>query len=133
MPDPFEHINKRFDKLEEILSGLKNIQPEIKKPIIDALPDCVKIAEAALITGYKPSYVYQLVEEQRIPFNRLRSGSLRFSRKELDLWIRVGRPPIMQKAVDQILNPFVNEIKHRSKPINKSQKTKEDFKKDIKP
>ena len=86
---------------EVVKENLQNIKLPPQPETVEQLPDLIKIAEAEKETGYKRGYIYELVSKKSIPFHKVGS-SLRFSRKELLAWIKAGRPPILQQAVDQL-------------------------------
>lgn len=89
---------------------LKNAPPE-KVPDLEE-PDILKIAEVAKLTGYKPGYIYELVSKRAIPFHKVRN-SLRFSKKEVEAWIKADRPNLLQKAVERLTEKTGN--KNRTK------------------
>lgn len=59
------------------------------------------------ITGFKKNYIYDLVKREKIPFYKV-NHSVRFDRKEIDLWMRSGRPDLIRLGVDKL-----NEIIER--------------------
>ncbi len=64
--------------------------------------DIVKVDEAAKIIGNKKGYIYELVHRNKIPY--FKTGSrLRFSRRELEAWVKSGRPDIISEAVSNLL------------------------------
>ena len=101
-PDIFiEEIMKMFKK------EIKELKEELLGKINDSTPDSIKVRAAALLTGYEKSYMYQLVRNKAIPYMKLDSGALRFSRKELQLWIAKGKPHTNNKHIDQMSTDYI--------------------------
>lgn len=80
--------------LKEIISS------EIKLAKEEAVPksDILHVDEAARLTGYLPKTLYSKVCRREIP--RVSSGRpLIFSRKEIELWLKLGKPTIAEMAL----------------------------------
>jgi len=100
MNNPFEELNDRLEHIENLILDMRNQkQTEVTQPT--KIPKMVKIDEAAIITGYKKGYVYELVFRNAIPFVKV-GRSLRFDTNELDNWMRAGRPNIFKKTVNSL-------------------------------
>ena len=93
MNNPFEELNNRLEHIESLILDLRN-QKSSTQSIQN--PKLVKIDEAAIITGYKKGYIYELVFRNAIPFVK-RGRSLWFDPNELENWMRAGRPSITTK------------------------------------
>ncbi len=65
-----------------------------KKP--DA--DLIGVKEVAELCDYRPSYIYELTFRKSIPFFKV-GKRIRFSRREIEKWIKAGRPDILRKAI----------------------------------
>jgi len=104
MLNPFEHIDLRLDRIEQLVRGISEQQATEANtpPPAENLPDLVKIEEAANITGFKQGYLYELVNKNTIPFHRV-GRSLRFSRRELEAWIKSGRPQMLAQAASNMV------------------------------
>ena len=91
-------LDRRFDKIEQKLSvlteQLSSLQPIPPNRLVD-------IKGAAAITRFKPSYIYGLVHQKKIPHVKF-GHSVRFDPQELDAWMRQGRPEIEYDKVDKI-------------------------------
>ena len=61
----------------------------------------VKLKEASEFTGYEKKYIYNLVNQNAIPFIRVRN-SLRFDLEELDVWMRSGAPKIIDLGLKKL-------------------------------
>jgi len=127
-----DDLNKRFDLFEKILSSMTTSKSD---------NDFIKISEAARVISQKTTYVYRLVATNAIPFFRM-GRSIRFSKSELDIWMRSGRPSIQQDAINQMTDNYannsdlMNEIYINStipKRRNYSQRIKETEEIDLQP
>lgn len=103
--NPFEVLDARLTNIEALLQDLKTTH-SAPAPAEEELPDIIKIAEAAKETGFKASYLYEMVSKKAIPYHKV-GNSLRFSRSELRSWIRAGRPAIMQQAVENMATNYI--------------------------
>ena len=65
---------------------------QIKQPILE---DTIHLDEAVKITGLRPKSIYSKVSRLQIP-SLTRGRPLLFSRAELQLWIKLGRPTITE-------------------------------------
>lgn len=66
------------------------------------------IDEVCIMLNFKRGYVYELAMKGKIPCYRV-GRSLRFSKTELEQWIKAGRPDVMQMGYDAMTaNHFVN-------------------------
>ena len=100
MNNPFEELNDRLEHIENLILDIKKQkQTEVSKPFQN--PKLVKIDEAAILTGYKKGYIYELVFRNAIPFIK-RGRSLRFDPDELENWMRAGRPSIIEKTIKSL-------------------------------
>lgn len=63
----------------------------------------VKIEEASKCTGFKTSYLYELVRKDEIPYYKIKRA-LRFDLNELDLWMREGQPKIVDLGREALKN-----------------------------
>lgn len=61
----------------------------------------VKLKEASEFTGFEKKYIYNLVNQNAIPFIRVRK-SLRFDLEELDAWMRAGKPKIVDLGLRKL-------------------------------
>ena len=95
MNNPFDELNNRLEHIENMILDLKN-QKNPTQPIQNQ--KLVKIEEAAIITGYKKGYIYELVFRNTIPFVK-RGRSLRFDSDELENWMRAGRPSVIDRTI----------------------------------
>lgn len=100
MENPFNVIIERLVIIEGLLSKI-NPPTIIHVPKPEPPNDIIKIDEAEKITGYKVGYIYELVRKNSIPYHR-KGRALRFSRQELDAWIKSGRPH-MQDLIEHTL------------------------------
>ena len=95
-------LDRRFDKIEQKLSvlteQLSSLQPIPPNRLID-------IKGAAAITRFKPSYIYGLVHQKKIPHVKF-GHSVRFDPRELDAWMRQGRPEIEKLGLKNIDLPL---------------------------
>lgn len=102
MTNPFEVLNERLDRIENLFIDLKERILRIESvPKKDEHPKLVKIDEAAKITGYKKGYIYELIFRNAIPYIK-RGRSVRFDPNELDAWMRQGRPHILNKTINSL-------------------------------
>ena len=49
--------------------------------------ELMRAVEVAQVTGYKVSYIYDLVYRREIPFIKLNGKGLRFVREDIEAWI----------------------------------------------
>lgn len=100
-------LDRRFDKIEQKLSvlteQLSSLQPIPPNRLID-------IKGAAAITRFKPSYIYGLVHQKKIPHVKF-GHSVRFDPRELDAWMRQGRPEIEKLGLKKLAGNGTNEIR----------------------
>ncbi len=91
-------LDRRFDKIEQKLSvlteQLSSLQPIPPNRLVD-------IKGAAAITRFKPSYIYGLVHQKKIPHVKF-GHSVRFDPRELDTWMRQGRPEIEKLGLKKL-------------------------------
>ena len=91
-------LDRRFDKIEQKLSvlteQLSSVQPIPPNRLVD-------IKGAAVITRFKPSYIYGLVHQKKIPHVKF-GHSVRFDPRELDAWMRQGRPEIEKLGLKKL-------------------------------
>lgn len=84
-----------------IKAALKDIiSSEVKYAKEEVVPksDIIHVDEAAKITGYLPKTLYSKVCRRELP--RVSSGRpLIFSRKEIELWLKLGKPTIAEMAL----------------------------------
>jgi hypothetical protein len=84
-----------------IKAALKEIiSTEVKHAKEEAIPksDIINVDEAAKLTGYLPKTLYSKVCRREIP--RVSAGRpLIFSRKEIELWLKLGKPTIAEMAL----------------------------------
>lgn len=79
-------ISDVFDrKFDELI----NSQEQVKETGL------VKIEEASKFTGFKTSYIYELVRKDEIPYYKIKRA-IRFDLNELNLWMREGQPKIIE-------------------------------------
>jgi excisionase family DNA binding protein len=84
MINPFEQIEQRFDKLEQLLQqhvALHQFRDFVKAQ------DLGLIDLAVEVTHLKKPTIYRLVNTKGIPFHK-RGGRLYFSRQELIEWLK---------------------------------------------
>lgn len=99
-------------KIKSLIREVLN-ETIVKPPIIvQDNDDLVKIDEIVKLTGYKKGYVYQLVNEGKIPFHKV-GRSLRFSRKEIQEWLRAGRSEVVRDDL------AIGYIKNAKKKLSK--------------
>jgi len=82
------------DVLKAVISG------EIKTAKEEAIPksDTMGVEETAALIGYVPATMYGKVCKREIP--RLSTGRpLIFSRKEITLWLKLGKPTVAEMAL----------------------------------
>lgn len=105
--NPFEELEKRLVNMTNILMEIKESMPRESFPGSNPKHQkLVKIDEAAIITGYKKTYLYELVQSKGIPFIR-RGRSLRFDPDELDDWMKAGRPNVIKKTISMLKEQVV--------------------------
>lgn len=80
--------------LKELISGAVTTVKEEAIPKTDTLG----VEEAALLTGYNPKTLYSKVCRRQMP-TVSRGRPLIFSRKELQIWLRVGKPTVAQMEI----------------------------------
>jgi len=69
------------------LNSIKAEQPELE--------DTINIDEATKVTGLKEKSIYSKVSRLQIP-TLTRGRPLMFSRAELQLWMKIGRPTVAE-------------------------------------
>jgi predicted DNA-binding transcriptional regulator AlpA len=107
-PEPIDDLEKPLwhYSLREFLKHQKQEnEKSIKEMLIVALSevkadqqepdDTIGIDEAAKVTGLKEKSIYSKVSRLQIP-SLTRGRPLMFSRSELQLWMRIGRPTIAE-------------------------------------
>ena len=97
---------------------LKNILEELLPPIIkkelsdfnndltkglNAEKETLSVAEASVLTGLRPKSIYTKVSRLEMP-SLTRGRPLMFSRTELVLWMRNGKPTVSQIMYDKYKN-----------------------------
>jgi|GEM_PF-739547 len=88
------HKSCLTDVLKAVISG------EIKTAKEEAIPksDTMGVEETAALIGYVPATMYGKVCKREIP--RLSTGRpLIFSRKEITLWLKLGKPTVAEMAL----------------------------------
>lgn len=90
-----ETISQRIEDIYQIVSNLSNKEEKQKNSVET---DLVKIEQAAIITGYTKMYLYELVHKKAIPFIK-KGRSIRFDKKELEIWMRADRPNIFIETI----------------------------------
>lgn len=87
-------------------SHLKKLPPKTITKVTNLSP-YLTIKEAAAYLGLKPSYVYKLTHNRKIPFYKPSNGRLYFLTEELDKWVADGRQwseeEIDERAADYTL------------------------------
>lgn len=104
-------IDNPFSKLEEklntIIEGINSLNNRTdlfaKNRKLEDDNDLVSIQEAAKLTGYSVNYIYELKFKNAIPYFKI-GKSLRFSKMELENWIKSGRANVLQQGVDAIFS-----------------------------
>lgn len=101
------------EKLDSIMNQLNQLTQSVNKLCqsqeLETNNDLVDIKQAARLTGFKTSYIYELKMKGTIPFFKV-GKSLRFSKIELQNWIKANRSSILQQGVDaQSANHFINK------------------------
>lgn len=84
------------DDYKQLLDNQQKIlkkQDELTKLALFGSKAFYSLEEAALYTGYKPSYIYKLTCHHQIPFHKPNGQKLIFKRSELEEWMS-GRPKI---------------------------------------
>ncbi len=100
MNNPFDIIMQRLERIEILISSQP--KPLIQKDKEEDI-DLIKIDEAALITGYKKNYIYELSSKGEIPVVRRQKGrGIRFSKKELEDWMNAGRPSVTKEVLKSL-------------------------------
>ncbi len=101
MENPFTSLIERLDRIERNILNLNQSLPtNVEKDRNLEDDDLVLVGEAAKITKYKEKYIYELKRKNHIPYHTQANGrGLRFSRKELEAWIRAGRPKIIDETI----------------------------------
>lgn len=94
--EEFVELHKKCltDVLKSVISG------EIKTAKEEAIPknDTMSVEETAELIGYVPQTLYGKVCKREIP--RLSIGRpLIFSRKEINLWLKLGKPTVAEMAL----------------------------------
>ena len=90
--------SKTTDNYKLLLDNQQKIlkkQEELNKLALLGGKTFYSLEEAALYTGYKPSYIYKLTCHHQIPFHKPNGQKLVFSRMELEEWM-IGRSQIPQ-------------------------------------
>ena len=101
MTNPFEALEHRLDRLEKILTNLGEAVIQNSEPQSQPTNKLVKIEQAAIQTGYKKGYIYELVHRNAIPYIK-RGRSVRFDPEELEAWMRAERPNIIQETIKSL-------------------------------
>ena len=92
-----------FVKLNKSLTREVNLNPsDLQKHGINK-SDIIYVDQAVALTGYTKKTIYTKVSRLEIPvvsFGR----PLTFSRKELNQWIKKGRPSVAETKADKFMN-----------------------------
>jgi predicted DNA-binding transcriptional regulator AlpA len=92
-----------FVELNKSLTREVNLSPSnLQKHGINK-PDIIYVDQAVTLTGYTKKTIYTKVSRLEIPvvsFGR----PLTFSRKELNQWIKKGRPSVAETKADKFMN-----------------------------
>jgi len=75
---------------EHLSEAEKDVKAELPKP-----DDTIDIDEAAKVTGFKKKSIYSKVSRSELP-SLTRGRPLMFSRAELQLWMKIGRPDVAE-------------------------------------
>lgn len=80
------------DNLENQIRQIENLLYLLKKEVrfksaLQNESKYIKVREAAKITGYKETYIYELIKHNKIPYIKI-NRSIRFDRDILEEWIR---------------------------------------------
>lgn len=100
MNNPFENIEQRLDKLEQMITNI-GTTISTPPPAVEDSGILVKIEKAMKITGYKRGYLYELVHRNAIPFIK-RGRSVRFDPAELEAWMRANRPDVLRETIERL-------------------------------
>ncbi|MGX1753431.1 helix-turn-helix transcriptional regulator [Sphingobacterium sp. NPDC055346] len=97
-----ELILEKLDRLENYLLGFKSI---------------LTVEELAVYSGYKPSYIYQLVRKSLIPFHHNKSGGskLFFEKKAIDQWLLGGEYKTTSQSTQDAFNYIGTNNRRRKK------------------
>lgn len=88
--NPFDQINLRFNKIENLLLQLHAAKDLHKHPNVDD-QDIIQIDEAANLTKYSKPAIYAYVKRGQIPCIRTTGRKILFSKKALQDWLQQGR------------------------------------------
>ncbi len=92
-----------------VTSTFNHLQPSHQTP--EPTAQLLIIDEVCEWLNLKRGYVYELAMKGKIPCYRV-GRSLRFSKTELEQWIKAGRPDVMQMGYDAMTaNHIVNPKK----------------------
>lgn len=101
---PLWHLSiKEFFKIQdkELFARIKGMiddafkEHKSEQPLIE---DTISLAEACKVTGLKEKSIYTKVSRLELP-SITRGRPLMFSRSELQLWMKLGRPTITEMEV----------------------------------
>ncbi|MFN8238576.1 MAG: helix-turn-helix domain-containing protein [Chitinophagales bacterium] len=104
MENPFELINQRLDKIEQLLSEIKKNQ-ESGKYNLKEYPEIMNTECLAEYLSASKSRIYKLTNERAIPYYKNGKNAY-FKKTEVDEWITKGRVKThdeLMKEVDAIL------------------------------
>jgi len=115
MNNPFDLLEARLEKIENLLIGLQN-QNTASNNVEEAF---LNVQEAADLTDLQPSTIYKMVHYRKIPFFK-RGGKLYFTRNSLIEWICAGKIPTTEEI--QLQNDIF--LSGRKKRIAGNKKVK---------
>ena len=98
---PLWHYSMR-EFLTLLKLGMENYIKEHHKVAVSdvkeeqhTMSDTIDIDEAAKVTGFKKKSIYSKVSRSELP-SLTRGRPLMFSRAELQLWMKIGRPDVAE-------------------------------------
>lgn len=109
MENPFEIINQRLDRIEELLQKIN--AAESNKSENAAIPEILNIKQVASYLSLTPSAIYKLTSRKEIPHSK-RGKRLYFQKAEVNDWI-TNNKRLTNKEVEDMATKYL--IKNRKK------------------
>lgn len=115
-PDVLGNLEAYLVELQQRIEALESKHNDVAQSYSVEPNDLVGIEEASKITGFKKGYIYELTHKKAIPFHKVSKRAIRFSRQELNEWMRAGCTHLQQLALDTLAS---NYIVNNTKPFKK--------------
>ena len=90
-----EFLNLQKQEIESSLKEMLTVAVSTIKSNEPLQEDTIGIEEASKVTGLKQKSIYSKVSRLQIP-SLTRGRPLMFSRSDLQLWMKVGRPTVVE-------------------------------------